>query len=241
MRAYNSKLDSSLDISFSKKFMLTNFKAILFGSIGTLVETSELQRRAFNQAFSEAGLDWTWNPDEYKIMLKKSGGRNRINEYATYREIEVNAHELHLKKTKIFDNMMKEEGISLRPGVANLIDFALNNNLHLAFVTSTSDANVDAIFMALNEQLNRNDFNFIGNDKMVSKPKPDSEIYLKALSNLKLNAKDCLAIEDTEVSMRSAINANIKCIAFPGAMALDNDFSAALHISDDLSPNNLFN
>ena len=221
--------------------MLSNSKAILFGSIGTLVETSELQRRAFNQAFSEAGLDWTWNPDEYKIMLKKSGGRNRINEYATYREIEVNAHELHLKKTKIFDNMMKEEGISLRPGVANLIGYAIDNNVHLAFVTSTSDANVDAIFMALNGQLSRNDFNFIGNDKMVSKPKPDSEIYLKALSNLKLNAKDCLAIEDTEVSMRSAINANIKCIAFPGAMALDNDFSAALHISDDLSPNNFFN
>ena len=221
--------------------MLTNFKAILFGSIGTLVETSELQRRAFNQAFSEAGLDWTWNPAEYKIMLKKSGGRNRINEYATDRGIKVNAHELHLKKTEIFDNMMKEEGISLRPGVANLIGYAIDNNVHLAFVTSTSDANVDAIFMALNGQLSRNDFNFIGNDKMVSKPKPDSEIYLKALSNLKLNAKDCLAIEDTEVSMRSAINANIKCIAFPGAMALDNDFSAALHISDDLSPNNLFN
>ena len=221
--------------------MLTNFKAILFGSIGTLVETSELQRTAFNQAFSEADLDWNWNPDEYKIMLKKSGGRNRINEYATDRGEKVNAQKLHIRKTEIFDNMMKEEGISLRPGVANLIGYAIDNNVHLAFVTSTSDANVDAIFMALNGQLSRNDFNFIGNDKMVSKPKPDSEIYLKALSNLKLNAKDCLAIEDTEVSMRSAINANIKCIAFPGAMALDNDFSAALHISDDLSPNNLFN
>ena len=219
--------------------MLSNFKAILFGSIGTLVETSELQRRAFNQAFSEAGLDWTWNPDEYKIMLKKSGGRNRINEYATDRGIKVNAHELHLKKTEIFDNMMKEEGISLRPGVANLIGYAIDNNVHLAFVTSTSNANVDAIFMALNGQLNRDDFNFIGNDKMVSKPKPDSEIYLKALSNLKLNAKDCLAIEDTEVSMRSAINANIKCIAFPGALALDNDFSDAFYITDDLSRNNL--
>ena len=221
--------------------MLTNFKAILFGSIGTLVETSELQRRAFNQAFSEANLDWNWNPDEYKVMIKKSGGRNRINEYATDRGEKVNAQKLHIRKTEIFDNMMKEEEIFLRPGVANLIGYAIDNNVHLAFVTSTSDANVDAIFMALNGQLSRNDFNFIGNDKMVSKPKPDSEIYLKALSNLKLNAKDCLAIEDTEVSMRSAINANIKCIAFPGAMALDNDFSAALHISDDLSPNNLFN
>tara|TARA_B110000503_G_scaffold47893_1_gene77939 strand:+ start:1294 stop:1407 length:114 start_codon:yes stop_codon:yes gene_type:complete len=33
-------------------------KAVFFGSIGTLVETSDLQRRAFNQAFAEAGLDW---------------------------------------------------------------------------------------------------------------------------------------------------------------------------------------
>jgi len=219
--------------------MFKDYKAILFGSIGTLVETSELQRRAFNQAFSEANLDWNWNPDEYKIMLKKSGGRNRINEYATDRGEKVNAQKLHIRKTEIFDNMMKEEEIFLRPGVANLIDFALNNNLHLAFVTSTSDENIDAIFMALNGQLSRNDFDFIGNDKMVSKPKPDSEIYMKALSNLKLHAKDCIAIEDTEVSMRAANNANIKCIAFPGALALDNDFSDAFYITDDLSRNNL--
>ena len=32
-------------------------KAILFGSIGTLIETSDLQREAFNEAFKEAGLD----------------------------------------------------------------------------------------------------------------------------------------------------------------------------------------
>ena len=49
---------------------------------------------------------------------------------------------------------------------------------------------------------------FIGNDKIVSQPKPNAEIYLKALSELKLNAEDCIAIEDTEVSMRSAIDAN---------------------------------
>ena len=38
-------------------------KAILFGSIGTLIETSDLQREAFNQAFKEAGLDWYWDHD----------------------------------------------------------------------------------------------------------------------------------------------------------------------------------
>jgi beta-phosphoglucomutase-like phosphatase (HAD superfamily) len=220
--------------------MLNDYKAILFGSIGTLVETSEIQRKAFNQAFSEAGLDWIWAPDEYNTMLKKSGGINRINDYATFRGIGVNAHELHTRKTEIFDNMMNEETTTLRPGVDNLISYAIDNDIRLGFVTSTSEANIDAIFMSLNGQIKRSDFNFIGNDKIISQPKPNSEIYLKALSELNLSEDECIAIEDTEVSMRSAIHANLKCIAFPGALAHDNNFSNAHLVTYDLSPNLLF-
>jgi len=106
-------------------------------------------------------------------------------------------------------------------------------------VTSTSEANIDAMFTALNGQIKRSDFDFIGNDKIISKPKPNAEIYLKALSELKLNAEDCIAIEDTEVSMRAAIDANIKCIAFPGSLAYDNDFSNACLETKDLSPSHL--
>ena len=32
-------------------------RALIFGSIGVLVETSELQRQAYNRAFAEHGLD----------------------------------------------------------------------------------------------------------------------------------------------------------------------------------------
>ena len=71
-------------------------------------------------------------------MLKKSGGLNRINDFAIQRGIDVDAKQLHLRKTEIFDSMMAEEKISLRPGVANLINHALNNDIALAFVTSTS-------------------------------------------------------------------------------------------------------
>ena len=220
--------------------MTINYKAILFGSIGTIVETSELQRRSFNQAFSEAGLNWNWTLEEYQKMLTKSGGRNRINDFANQRGIKVNADALHLRKTEIFDRMMSDEKISPRPGVANLISYALDNGILLAFVTSTSTANIDAMFFALNNQIKKSDFSFIGNDKLVSQPKPNSEIYLKALSELKLNAEDCIAIEDTEVSMKSAIDANLKCIAFPGAMAHENDFSDAYLETRDLSPSHLF-
>ena len=216
-----------------------NYKAILFGSIGTLIETSELQRNAFNQAFSENGLDWNWSPGQYQDLLKKSGGRQRIEDFAAQQGIIVDSKKLHDEKTKIFDELMVGGGILLRPGVAKFIDQALDNGIKLAFVTSTSKDNVDAVFQALRKQLNRSNFSFIGNDKMVSNTKPKPDIYLKALSELNLKAEDCVAIEDTEVSMQSALAASIKCIGFPGAFAKDNDFSSAILVTDKLIFNDL--
>ena len=57
-------------------------KAVLFGSIGTLIETSDIQRESFNQAFKENGLDWYWSKETYKNLLKNSGGSKRIENFA---------------------------------------------------------------------------------------------------------------------------------------------------------------
>jgi phosphoglycolate phosphatase-like HAD superfamily hydrolase len=64
--------------------MKRNFmSAILFGSISTLVDSSELQRRAFNEAFESHGLDWQWSQPDYVAMLESNGGAQRIADYAT--------------------------------------------------------------------------------------------------------------------------------------------------------------
>ena len=41
-----------------------SMSAILFGSISTLADTSEMQRAAFNEAFRAHGLDWSWSREE---------------------------------------------------------------------------------------------------------------------------------------------------------------------------------
>ena len=55
-------------------------KAIIFGSIGTLVETSDIQRQSFNYAFKEVGLDWYWDKSNYKKLLKKMMKSSLSNE-----------------------------------------------------------------------------------------------------------------------------------------------------------------
>ena len=48
-------------------------KALFFGSIGTVIETSEIQRQSFNKAFKDAGLNWYWNIATYCNLLNNPG------------------------------------------------------------------------------------------------------------------------------------------------------------------------
>ena len=204
------------------------YKALLFGSIGSIVETSEIQRKSFNKAFKQYGLDWNWTKREYLSLLNKSGGKDRISRYAKKNKEIVNSTYLRNLKTKIFNNYLKKNQLKLRPGVKNLILFCKKEKIKLAFFSSTSKNNINAILYSLRNSINKEDFSFVGNSKLVKKFKPNPAIYLLALKKLKLKANDCLAIEDTQESLNSAKRAKIKCIIFPGKFHSSRKFSGAL-------------
>ena len=63
---------------------------------------------------------------------------------------------------------------------------------------------------------------------MVKNEKPHPEIYKITLDKLNLQPEDCLAIEDTEESSNSAVNAGIKCIGFPGDYHLEDNFQMCI-------------
>ena len=204
------------------------YKALLFGSIGSIVETSEIQRKSFNKAFKQYGLNWKWTKHDYSNLLKKSGGKDRISRYAKKNKEIVNSTYLRNLKTKIFNNYLKKNQLKLRPGVKNLILFCKKEKIKLAFVSSTSTNNINSILYSLRNSINKEDFSFVGNSKLVKKFKPNPAIYLLALKKLKLKANDCLAIEDTQESLNSAKRAKIKCIIFPGKFHSSRKFSGAL-------------
>ena len=203
------------------------YKALLFGSIGSIVETSEIQRKSFNKAFKQYGLDWNWTKREYSNLLNKSGGKDRISGYAKKNKIIVNSTFLRNLKTTIFNNYLKKNQLKLRPGVKNLILFCKKEKIKIAFVSSTSTNNVSAILYSLRNSINKKDFSFVGNSRLIKKPKPNPAIYLKVLKKLNLQANDCLAIEDTQESLNSARRAKIKCIIFPGKFHSSKKFIGA--------------
>ena len=204
------------------------YKALLFGSIGTLIESSDIQRNSFNEAFKEAGLDWYWDEEDYKILLKKSGGTKRVEDFAQKNNVNINAEKIRNRKTEIFSSFISKNKQELRKSVKEIIKFTKENNIKLAFSTSTTINNVDAVFETLSGQITKHDFEFIGNKSMVRNEKPNPDIYKVTIERLNLRSEECLAIEDTEESSKSAVNAGIKCIGFPGEYHVEDDFDMCI-------------
>ncbi len=200
-------------------------KAIIFGSIGTLVETSDIQRQSFNYAFKELGLDWYWDKSNYKKLLKKSGGIKRVEYFAKINHQTVDSKKIRELKTQYFNRFLNSNVIDPREGVLDVIKYAKLNKIKIGLASTTTIENINAIFKTLNEKIEKTDFNFIGNNNLIKKVKPYPDIYLKALKNLGVSENECLTIEDSIESAMSAYNANVKCIAFPGMFHIEDDFS----------------
>jgi HAD superfamily hydrolase (TIGR01509 family) len=206
-------------------------KAIFFGSIGTIAETSHLQLQAFNAAFEFHKLDWHWSREAYAKMLKLAGGAKRIETYALLKNEIVDAKKIHDTKSRIFRTLMSDTHIEPRYGVRDIIDFARNERLKLGFVTTTSRKNVDQVLSAT--QLMPSTFDVMISADQVALPKPSASAYNLALKKLGLLPHDVIAVEDNRDGYRSAKSADIKCFVNPGAFHDESVFDAADDISAD--------
>lgn len=201
--------------------------AILFGSISTLVDTSELQRRAFNESFAAHDLHWNWSRDDYRSMLDSNGGAQRITDYAKARGDDVDAATVHATKTDIFQDLLRAANLDPRPGVIETIEEAKRTDHKVGFVTTTSPSNTDAILNALKPHISAKMFDLIVNSESVKTPKPDPAAYSYALEQLGEDAAHAVAIEDNVGGVAAASAAGVTCIAFPNENTAGGDFSAA--------------
>lgn len=204
-----------------------DMSAILFGSISTLADTSEIQRRAFNEAFEAHDLPWRWDRDDYRTMLEQSGGQNRISAFADSAGVEVDAAAVHRTKTERFQHLLAEGKAEPRPGVVDTVRAAKENGIKVALVTTTSESNVAALLDALDPDLGRGDFDLVVDAGDVEQPKPDRAAYRFALDQLGETPASCVAIEDNLGGVASADAAGLRCIAFPNENTAGHAFDAA--------------
>jgi HAD superfamily hydrolase (TIGR01509 family) len=211
---------------------MAQLKAVIFGEIGTIAETADIQRQAFNTAFAEAGLDWNWDIATYQQLLDSNGDRNCIR---AYRDADPSLAgvadeaiaQLYESKTKHFLDLLANTPISPRPGVVELIAACQKANMQVAFCTSTSKENVEGMREALAQLLPFDRFATIVTRDRVAQTNPAPDAYIYCLQQLGITADEAIAIEDTPLSLAAAKAAGLTTIATPGVAVCDRDFSEA--------------
>ena len=198
--------------------------AILFGSISTIADTSEMQREAYNDAFRAHGLSWQWDRDDYRAMLDSSGGQSRVAAYAAARGEDVDAKAVHETKSKIFQESVATATLTPRPGVLEVIRGARERGLKVGLVTTTSRENIAALLGALGPDIREESFDVVVDSAAVDEPKPDPAAYAFALQRLDEQPQACVAIEDNVGGVQAASAAGVTCVAFPNANTAVHDF-----------------
>jgi HAD superfamily hydrolase (TIGR01509 family) len=221
--------------------LIVQARALIFDVDGTLAETEEAHRQAFNAAFVETGLDWCWEHASYKELLQVTGGKERIRAFASLQGGKLpllsNAEidKLHLLKSGLYAKLVANGGCPLRPGVRALLAAARSRGQRLAIATTTSRDNIDVLLTAaLGEDWAQSFAAIVAGDEVPVK-KPSPAVYLEVLSQLNLPASQCLAIEDSSNGLVAASGAGIPVLILRSAYFQDDSFPGALLAVDDLT------
>ncbi len=210
-------------------------KALIFDLDGTLADTEETHRQAFNAAFIEFGLWWDWSPPQYAQLLAVSGGKERLRHYIEALRVPAverarlleTVSALHETKTRIYTEMVARGRRPFRPGVLSLLSAAHAAGLRLAIASTTTSANVYALLQANLAPGSGIGFDVISCGDQVEAKKPAPDIYQLTLACLRLPAESCIAFEDSLNGLRAAKAAGLVTVVTPTGWTRDEDFSAA--------------
>ncbi|MDP2869504.1 MAG: HAD-IA family hydrolase [Methyloversatilis sp.] len=209
--------------------------ALIFDVDGTLADTEEAHRTAFNLAFEQQGLGWNWSRADYRRLLTTTGGKERIARHigaldltdAERAGLLDRLPQIHAAKTRFYSAVVRDGAVPLRPGVARLLDEAGHAGCRLAIASTTTAINVDALLHATLGARALERFAVIACGDQVAAKKPAPDIYLLALEHLGVRADQAIAFEDSLNGLRAARAAGLWTVITPTFWTEDSDFSDA--------------
>ena len=214
---------------------MTEFKGLIFDCDGVIAETeADGHRVAFNKVFAEENLGVEWDLETYGEKLKIAGGKERMRTIFASSEftkdigdIDEYIKKLHKRKTDIYMELIEEGKLPGRLGVKRLVEEAHQKGIKLAIGSTSNERGVNLLAKNILGEQVYGYFETILAGDIVSRKKPDPEIYLLAADKLGVKPEECCVVEDTENGFKAAKAAGMKCIITRSQYSKDEGFSQA--------------
>jgi len=183
--------------------------AVIFDMDGLMLDTERLAPAAWSDAARAVGVEFDMT------LLPAMVGRNFRDCNALIVERHGEAYptaELMRAWHVAYDAIVARDGIGLKPGLVELLDWLEREHIDKAVATSTRRDRAQTK-LAQTGLLHRFAA-LVGGDE-IARGKPAPDIFLLAAARLSRRAQDCLVLEDSEPGVRAALAAGMTPIMVP--------------------------
>lgn len=211
---------------------MAQIKAVFFDQDGVIIDTErDGHRVSFNMTFQEFGFTDEWSVDYYHELLQIAGGKERMKHHAQTKgfskpippeELDDLVKSMHKRKTALFVELIETGKLPLRPGIHRFMKEAMVAGLKIAVCTTSNEQAAKAVTEKILSDIK---FELVLAGDVVSKKKPDPEIYNLALSKLGLKPEEVMVVEDSKNGVAASKAAGIKTIVTTNVYTEKEDVS----------------
>ncbi|NJC27322.1 HAD family hydrolase [Neolewinella antarctica] len=182
--------------------MPLTFQALLFDIDGTLVNNMMVHHRAWQRKLKELGLDYSLERVKEEIHGVNLEILERLfGDRFTHEERVQIAWDKEAAYREIFAEELAE---NIVPGTLEFIERASELGIPMAVGTAGPEENAFFIVDALHL---RPRLGHVVHSGMVSKGKPDPEVFQQAADGINVKLQDCIIFEDSVTGAKAANNA----------------------------------
>ena len=184
-------------------------KALVFDMDGLLLDSERIVQRSWEDTGNSLGIPGMGQQIYHTLGMNRAA-RNEYFSKVVRPDFPHEAFTIGTRKR--FYEIVENEGLPVKKGAKELLEYAKKEGYRLAVATSSSE---DYAARVLKDAGIYDYFDGIIFGNMVTKSKPDPEIYLKACEMIETDPEECLGLEDAPGGIRSAHAAGLYPVMIP--------------------------
>lgn len=197
-------------------------KGAVFDMDGLMIDTEKLYLLYWKKAAADFGYDMK---DEHVYAIRSLARKYSIPMLKSFFGEDFPTEEVRARRTELINAHIEKNGIDLKKGLFELLNWLKDHGVKLAVATATPRERATLYLKKINAL---DLFDTVVCGDMIANGKPDPDIYLTAARELDLPPEQCAAFEDSPNGIKAAHAAGCHAIMIPDMTPPDDEITPLL-------------